>query len=197
MGVHAVERANERRLLQQVRRGDTGAFASLYQDNVQAVFRYIAFRVNDSQLAEDLTGDVFIRALKSIDTYEDQGKPFLAWLYRIAHARVVDYYRQTGRRPVHTPIEDQAIEAHTNMDATLLRRQAAKVLREAISDLTEDQQQVIILRFIEGQRIDIVAQIMGKQANAIKQLQHRALRTLASRLERAGFDIETVLAGMA
>jgi len=192
-----VERSNERRLLQQVRRGDTDAFASLYQDNVQAVFRYIAYRVNNAQLAEDLTGDVFIRALKSISTYEDQGKPFLAWLYRIAHARVVDHYRQTNRRPEAATLDEQPIEAPGDMDASLIRRQAAKVLREAIADLTEDQQQVIILRFIEGQRIEMVAEQMGKQANAIKQLQHRALHALAARLERAGFDIETVLAGMA
>jgi len=192
-----VERSNERRLLQQVRRGDTDAFASLYQDNVQAVFRYIAYRVNNAQLAEDLTGDVFIRALKSISTYEDQGKPFLAWLYRIAHARVVDHYRQTNRRPEAATLDEQPIEAPGDMDASLIRRHAAKVLREAIADLTEDQQQVIILRFIEGQRIEMVAEQMGKQANAIKQLQHRALHALAARLERAGFDIETVLAGMA
>ena len=192
-----MERSNERRLLQQVRRGDTDAFASLYQDNVQAIFRYIAYRVNNAQLAEDLTGDVFIRALKSISTYEDQGKPFLAWLYRIAHARVVDHYRQTNRRPEAATLEEQPIEAPGDMDASLIRRQAAKVLREAIADLTEDQQQVIILRFIEGQRIEMVAEQMGKQANAIKQLQHRALHALAARLERAGFDIETVLAGMA
>ena len=192
-----MERSNERRLLQQVRRGDTDAFASLYQDNVQAIFRYIAYRVNNAQLAEDLTGDVFIRALKSISTYEDQGKPFLAWLYRIAHARVVDHYRQTNRRPEAATLDEQPIEAPGDMDASLIRRQAAKVLREAIADLTEDQQQVIILRFIEGQRIEMVAEQMGKQANAIKQLQHRALHALAARLERAGFDIETVLAGMA
>ena len=191
-----MERGSERRLLQQVRRGDADAFASLYQANVQAVFRYIAFRVNDSQLAEDLTGDVFIRALKSISTYEDQGKPFIAWLYRIAHARVIDHYRQSGRRPEAADLEEQALEAPDDMDATLLRRHAAKVLREAIRDLTDDQQQVIVLRFIEGQRIDVVAEQMGKQVNAIKQLQHRALHALAARLERAGFDIETVLSGM-
>ena len=59
-----------------------------------------------------------------------------------------------------------------------------------------NQQQVIILRFIEGQRIEMVAQQMGKNANAIKALQHRALHALAARLERAGFDIEAVLSGM-
>src|SRR3954464_1703847 len=129
-GAQAVDQANERQLLQRVRQGDADAFAHLYQANVQAVFRYIAYRVNDTHLAEDLTGDVFIRALKSIGTYEDQGKPFLAWLYRIAHARVVDHYRQKDRRPEATALDEQPIEAPGDMDATLIRRQAAKVLRE-------------------------------------------------------------------
>ncbi len=192
-----MERDSEQRLLMGVRRGDTEAFAGLYKANVQAVFRYIAFRVNDSQLAEDLTGDVFIRALKSISSYQDQGKPFVAWLYRIAHARVVDHYRQKDRRPQSTALDDEPIEAGGDMDATLLQEQASVALHQAINDLTEDQQQVIILRFIEGQRIEMVAQQMGKNANAIKALQHRALHALAARLERAGFDIEAVLSGLA
>lgn len=192
-----MERVNEQRLLQRLRLGDAEAFAGLYRANVQAVFRYIAFRVNDSRLAEDLTGDVFIRALKSINSYQDQGKPFVAWLYRIAHARVVDHYRQQDRRPVSTSLDDEPLEVSGDMDRNLLQRQASSVLRDAIRDLTDDQQQVIILRFIEGQRIEMVAQQMGKNANAVKALQHRALHALAARLERAGFDIEAVLSGMA
>ena len=78
----------------------------------------------------------------------------------------------------------------------MMQRQAAKLLREAISQLTDDQQQVIILRFVEGHRIETIARLMGKQPNAIKALQHRALRALANRLERTGLDIESILAGM-
>jgi RNA polymerase sigma-70 factor (ECF subfamily) len=88
-----VDRVEEKRLLQAARGGDRDAFATLYRANVQTIYRYIAYRVNDTQLAEDLTGDVFIRALQSMASYKDQGKPFKAWLYRIAHARVVDHYR--------------------------------------------------------------------------------------------------------
>jgi RNA polymerase sigma-70 factor (ECF subfamily) len=83
------------------------------------------------------------------------------------------------------------------MDEGILRRQTAKALREAIGTLTDEQQQVVILRFIEGQSIEMVADMMGKNANAIKALQHRALRTLAGRLERAGLDVESILSGLA
>src|SRR5262249_55284773 len=160
------------------------------------IFRYIVHRVNDTQLAEDLTADVFIRALKSISSYQEQGRPFLAWLYRIAHARVVDHYRRTDRRPVESDLEAEPIPVEADLDQQVLRRQAAKGLRAAIVGLTEEQQQVVIFRFIEGYSIEVVAQMMGKKANAIKALQHRALRSMAHRLRRAGFDIEAILSGM-
>lgn len=191
-----MERAEEQRLLRQAQRGDAEAFAHLYRHNVQAIFRYIVHRVSDNALAEDLTADVFIKALEALPNYRDQGKPFIAWLYRIAHARVIDHYRRTSRRPAESDVEDEPLADVPNMDAAMLRRQAAYALRTAIADLTDDQQQVVILRFIEGYRIEAVAQMMGKQPNAIKALQFRALRTLASRLERAGFDIESILAGI-
>ena len=191
-----MDRGDEQQLIQQAQRGDPDAFAALYRANVQAIFRYIAHRVNDTQLAEDLTADVFTRALKSMGAYQEQGRPFLAWLYRIAHARVVDHYRRSGRRPQENDLEGEAIPVESDLDQQVLRRQAAKGLRVAITALTDEQQQVIILRFIEGYSIEVVAQMMGKNPNAIKALQHRALRSLANRLRRTGFDIEAILSGL-
>ena len=191
-----MKRAKEKQLLQSARKGDADAFAVLYRETVQQVFRYIYYRVSEQQLAEDLTGDVFIRALNAIGRYEERGKPFIAWLYSIAHARVVDHYRKTDRRPIDETIDDNLIISRPDMDANLMRRKAAQILREAISTLTAGQQQVIIMRFIEGYNIEETAQIMGKKANAIKALQHRALRALASRLERSGFDLDEILEGL-
>lgn len=191
-----MDRADEQRWLRQAQRGDAEAFAELYRAHVQAIFRYIMHRISDPHLAEDLTADVFTRALQGLANYQDQGKPFVAWLYRIAQARVIDHYRRSGRRPVESDVEAEPIPVDANMDEAMLRRQAARALRAAIGELTGDQQQVIILRFIEGYRVEAIAELMGKQPNAIKALQHRALRTLASRLERSGFDIDNILAGL-
>jgi len=191
-----LDRDEEKRLLRAAVRGDSQAFAALYRENVQVIFRYIYNRVSDTHLAEDLTGDVFTKALQGIGSYTDQGKPFVAWLYRIAHARVVDHYRKVKRRPQESDVEAEPIPVDENMDENLLRRQAAKALRQAMTDLTADQQQVIVLRFIEGYHLEEVAELMDKNANAIKALQHRALRSLATRLERAGFDIATIIAGL-
>jgi RNA polymerase sigma-70 factor (ECF subfamily) len=191
-----VDRAEEQRLLQLAQRGDTDAFAELYRAHVQTIHRYIAHRVSDSHLAEDLTGDVFTRSLQGLGSYRDQGRPFVAWLYRIAHARVVDHYRKTDRRPTESDIENEPIPVDADMDEAMIQQQAAQTLRRAIAELTGDQQQVIVLRFIEGHRTDKVAQLMGKQPNAIKALQHRALRALARRLEKAGVDVDSILAGL-
>lgn len=183
-------------LIQRAKRGDTKAFAELYQTNVQKVYRYIYHRTNDTQMAEDLTSEVFTRAFKAIREYQDQGKPFVAWLYSIAHARVVDQYRKAERRPPESDLDDEPIPVNSDMDSELIRSQAAKILKDAISRLTGEQQQVVILRFVENYHLEEVATIMGKNANAIKALQHRALRALAARLERANIDLETILAGL-
>jgi len=188
-----LDRVEEKRLIRSAQNGNADAFAALYRANVQKIFRYIYYRVNNAQLAEDLTGDVFMRALEGMGKYDDRGRPFVAWLYRIAHARVVDYFRKTGKDPVETDIADTPLPVDADLDAGLVRRQAAQQLRRAIAALTAEQQQVIILRFIEGLRMEEVARIMGKRPNAIKALQHRALRALAGRLERSGFKIEEIL----
>lgn len=191
-----MDRKEEKRLLKKAQNGDKDAFAELYREHVQAIFRYVYNRVSDRQLAEDLTGDIFTRALQGLSSYQDQGKPLLAWLYRIAHARVVDHYRRVDRRPDESDVDAVPISVTPDMDERLLRQQAARALRDAITYLTDEQQQVIVLRFIEGYRIEEVATVMGKKSNAIKALQHRALRSLGSRLERTGFDIEAIMGGL-
>lgn len=191
-----MERAEEQRLVQRARTGDGDAFATLYEAHVQAIFRYVVVRVNDPHLAEDLTGDVFTRALRSMAGYTDEGTPFLAWLYRIAHARVIDYYRKQGRTPAQTDIDAQPIATHTDMDAPMLEAQLKGVLQNALKSLTEEQQQVIFLRFVEGHRLEATAQLMNKNINAIKALQHRALRALAQRLARENIDLESFIAGL-
>jgi len=196
MGMRLVDRVEEQRLLQQAQRGDADAFAALYQAHVQAIFRYIYHRLNDTHLAEDLTGDVFVKALKGLGNYEDQGKPFVAWLYRIAHARLVDYYRKTGRRQEESNVEEEEIAVQPEMDNSLARRQIARILEKAIAHLTDEQQQVILLRFIEGYSLEKVAQLMDKKPNAIKSLQRRGLRSLGNRLSRSGLDLDAIFEGL-
>ncbi len=191
-----MDRVDEQRLIAQAQAGHPEAFSQLYRHHVQAIYRYIHYRVNDAQLAEDLTGDVFIKVLEGLPDYQDRGKPWLAWLYRIAHARVVDHYRRRDRQPENSDLDAVPLAVSPDMDAPLLRQEAIHALRRAITALTADQQQVVVLRFIEGYRIKAIAELMDRKPNAIKALQHRALRALSAHLTRAGFDLETILAGL-
>lgn len=191
-----MDRVEEQRLIQQAQDGVSESFAVLYREHVQPIYRYIYYRTHDKQLAEDLTADVFTKVVEGLPRYVDRGKPFIAWLYRIAHARVVDHYRRQDRRPTSTNVEDANLSVTPDMDSDLVKEHASQALMSAIQSLTSDQQQVIILRFIEGLPIESVATQLGKKGNAIKALQYRAVRSLASYLERSGFDAESILAGL-
>lgn len=193
-----MNRVEEQRFVKLAQNGHSDAFAQLYRANVQQVFRYLYYRLNDVQLAEDFTADVFTRMLKDLQSYQDMGKPLMAWLYRIAHARLVDYYRQTGRRGIDDELDEtiQIQPAHDGVDTTLLRKQMAQALHQAIGQLIPSQQQVVLLRFIEEKSLEETALIMDKKANAIKALQHRALKTLGQILNKMGFDGDEFLAGL-
>jgi len=191
-----VKRAEEKALIQRAKQGDKQAFALIYRETVQPIYRYVYRRTNNEQLAEDLTGDVFIKALEALPRYEDKGRPFLAWLYRIAHARVIDEYRRTDRRPDMQDIETMPIKFEQDMDEGLQQATITNILQKALSQLTDDQQQVIILRFIEGLSLEEVGLAMGKKANAIKALQHRAVRALGRELEKMDMDINAILASL-
>lgn len=193
---NAVNRAEEQLHIQRAQKGDKAAFAALYQTHVQTIYRYVMSRISDSQLAQDITSDVFVKAMSGLASYRDESTPFVAWLYRIAHARVVDVYRQRQRRPLEVDIDDEPIAIESNFDDTLIHHETRQLLQRAMANLTEEQQQVIHLRFVDGHRLEEVAHIMGKNANAIKALQHRALQALLRRFERTGVDIDGLLAGL-
>ncbi|MCL4255101.1 MAG: sigma-70 family RNA polymerase sigma factor [Anaerolineae bacterium] len=193
-----MKRVDEQRMIKLAQAGDANAFAQLYRAHVQAIFRYVYYRLNDIHLAEDMTADVFTRALKDLPNYHDMGKPFLAWLYRIAHARLVDYYRKIGRRGTDDDLDENSTlkPMEDALDSSLLRKQLAQALHHAIAKLIPSQQQVVILRFIEEKSLEETALIMDKNANAIKALQHRALKTLAHLLRQMGFDSDEFLSGL-
>jgi len=191
-----LNRVEEQQLIQQAQEGSSEAFAVLYREHVQQIYRYIYYRTNDKHLAEDLTADVFTKAIEGLSRYVDKGKPFISWLYRIAHARVIDHYRRQDRRPTATDVEDANLSVTPDMDATMLKQHASNALLTAIQSLTDEQQQVIILRFVDGLSTEAVAEQLGKKGNAIKAMQFRAVRSMASFLERSGFDAESILAGL-
>ena len=188
-----MNRKEEQRLIELARKGNGDAFGALYCATMDRVYCYILRRVGNPQLAEDLTSDVFTHALASIHRYEDRGKPFIAWLYSIARARVADYYRRLLRDPEIIHLDDVYVAVLPNLDTRIMEQELAQYLHKVIIALTEDQREVVILRFMEDRSIKEVARIMNRQPNAIKQLQHRALRQIEGKLARSGFSSHATL----
>ncbi len=166
---------DEQDLIRRAQRHDADAFTELYRRHVDRIFRYVLLRVGDELSAEDLTSEVFVRALESLDAYEDRGAPFAAWLYRIANARVIDHWRSARRADVS--LDNGQDDVPVDMPATDVI--AHRTLAETLARLTSEQQEVIILRFVEGYSTAEIAQLTRRTEGAVKSLQHRALASLA------------------
>lgn len=175
---------DELSLIQRAKALDEEAIAELYRRHVQPIYRYILYRVGDPNTAQDLTAEVFLRMVEGLPKYRERGYPFSSWLYSIANARVIDYFRHQRRHP-QVPIDTLILTDHaTTPDAHVHEQETIQELHRALNDLTPEQQTVVILRFIEGYDINTVAQIMRKKPGAIKALQHRALARMQRFLTR-------------
>jgi RNA polymerase sigma-70 factor (ECF subfamily) len=172
---------NEAELARRASGHDQLAFAELYNAYVDKIYKYIYYRVGNASDAEDLCEQVFLKAWEAIGRYTWCGYPFSSWLYRLAHNLVVDHYR-TRRDTM--PLNDAAAGAGADDAESLLHRtlQAAE-LWDALYRLTDEQRQVIALKFIEGFDNADIARMMGKKEGAIRALQYRALRSLQNILE--------------
>ena len=151
------------------------------------LYRYLYGITGDIQLSQDLLGDTFLRMVEQIDHYTFRGAPFKSWLYRIAHNLAINVLRRDHRTivvadldQVLRPITDPAIRLAAQSEEEELRA----ALRVSLLELTEEQQQVIALRFMQGQSLAETAAVLGKNENAIKQLQLRALRSLERLIEQ-------------
>ncbi|MGI8854671.1 MAG: RNA polymerase sigma factor [Thermomicrobiales bacterium] len=184
-GMFPSPETDEATLILAARQGSREAFGFLYERHRATIARYVAARIRDASDSEDLTEAIFESAWRAMGRYREQGVPFLAWLYRLAHNRVVDHYR--ALRPtvtlipeVHESIEDASAPLDLNIDSADLLK--------ALHALTEDQRDVIVLRFVHGMSGREVAQAMDKREDAVRALQFRALATLRRIL--AGEDVQ-------
>jgi RNA polymerase sigma-70 factor (ECF subfamily) len=169
-------------LVQQAVGGDGDAFTHLYDIYVERVYRHIAYRVRVVADVEDLTQEVFVRAWHAIRRYKTGQRPFLAWLYTIAHNLVIDYYRKKGRELL-SPLEELPPRVSGQSDADTELFLDRDVVRRMLAQLPEDQQKVLMFRFVEGLDHAEVAAALGKSQGAVRVIQLRALRRLRQWLE--------------
>jgi len=177
-----ISKQEERELIKRAKECDSSAFARLYEYYYQDIYNYIYLRISDASLAEDMTSEVFIKVLESIDSFTFRGFPFSSWLYRIARNMMVDYFRSQPR-PVDLPLKEELLPVEVSPSDIFERELTQQQLAQALSNLTEDQQEVIILRFVDGLSNTDVAQVLGKSERAIRSLQYRALSSLNRFLE--------------
>jgi RNA polymerase sigma-70 factor, ECF subfamily len=167
-------------IIRAAQKGEEAAVTTLYQRFSQVIYRYIAYRVPIDE-AEDLTAEVFINMIEALPRYRISEAPFEAWLYRIASARVADYHRRFTRHPT-TELLESTPEFDTMPEEQLLLDQEAGELRAALGKLSQEQQEVLLLRFVNHKSHEEVSQIINKSVSAVKTIQHRALTQLATLL---------------
>ena len=172
-------------IVEQVRlaqEGSAHAFALLYDRYVDQIFAYVYHRVGHRQTAEDLVGDVFLRALRRISTFKWQGVDFGAWLMTIARNRVHDHFKSARFRlesSVDEVFDTPVVNTPDNPEQALLSADLTQQVHDAIRQLKGEQAEVLYLRFIQHLNVAETAAVMGKTDGAIKALQYRALKSLA------------------
>ena len=167
----------DERLLIEAAQKDPGRFGALYEANFDRVYAFIARRVRNRQEAQDLTSEVFERALQNLSKFEWRGVPFIAWLLRIASRAIADHWKRAGRESGNPlPDSDHAVPDQIERHAMLF---------ELVNRLPEAQLRVIHMRFVEQKSIREIAQELDRSEGAVKQLQLRAIENLRAQMEDA------------
>jgi RNA polymerase sigma-70 factor (ECF subfamily) len=175
------EQATIMSLVEAAQGGDGEAFGQLYDRYVDVVHRYIAYRVTNHSLAEDLTSETFLRALRRITTYTWQGRDFGAWLVTIARNLIADHFKSSRYKlelATSDLVEAGADKRLEGPENEVLAGITNTTLLEAVKQLGAEQQECIVLRFLQGMSVAETAAILGKNENAIKALQYRAVKAL-------------------
>lgn len=176
-------------LTQLAKVGDKQAFERLYEMYFAPVFRYIYFRVKNKEEAEDMSQTVFLKAFQALPRFEpQQDKSPLAYFFTVARNTVTDYWRKKNAVAARETSADALVFEPPDETAKDVTGQIenAHIIRQALRSLTEEQQEVIILRFINDLSCKEVARLLGKSSAAVRQLQSRALAALRKKLPPTG-----------
>ena len=152
---------------------DPSAFGELYEMHFQKIYRFVYSRVRDQATAEDVTSEVFMKALRGIGRYQDTGRPFSAWLYQIAVNAVADRFRST--RPIEDIEEQYDLSDGSSLEDVAAHRDEVRRIWSLVEALPKQQRTAMVLKFQEDMKIEDIAVVMGKSAGAVKLLIHRGV----------------------
>lgn len=177
---HKAPQTNPKALMRLAKEGDTDAFAKIYEVYFVPVFRYIYLRVKEKQDAEDLTQTVFLKVYQAVLRFEEQDRSPLAYFFTVARNTVIDHWRKKKAVLLENP-EKEVVEtpqAAEDPEDIVQKNEIANTLQQAIRELTEEQQSVIILKFINDLSNKEISNITQKSEEAVRQLQCRAIKAL-------------------
>jgi RNA polymerase sigma-70 factor (ECF subfamily) len=172
-----------RDLVARAQAGEADAFGELYDRYVRLIYRYIYYRVGGVELAEDLTSETFLRALRRLDSFSWQGRDIGAWFVTIARNLIADHFKSSRyRMEISTDTmlaAERGMPSAAGPESEVLAHLTNETLIGAIRKLVPEQQECVVLRFLEGLSVNETALAMSKNDGAIKALQYRAVRSLA------------------
>jgi|SRR5271163_3113880 len=173
------EQAEERLLIEAAQK-EPARFAELYEINFERVYAFVARRVGDRDAAEDVTSDVFHKALANLARFKWRGAPFAAWLFRIAANAIADRAQRSGKELLVDDPPELGVDAIAEADLEKVEHQAR--LFRLVDQLPADQRRVIQMRFAEEKSIREIAESLGRTEGGVKQLQFRGLKNLRAEL---------------
>ncbi len=166
-------------MVRMAKRGKRKGMEKIYEIFAEPIFRYIFLRIGSREEAEDLTSRVFLKVFRRIKMYRESEAPFSAWIFRIAHNELVDYFR-TKKPPFQSldEVYDEPASSYYEPEIKLLQEEQQKRIVQALMQLTPEQREAVVLRYLEGFSIGEIGEIMGKGESAVRSLLSRALRRL-------------------
>lgn len=178
----------ERELVERAKQ-DPDAFGALYDRYFPQIYRFAYSRVRDQSLAEDVTSEVFFKALKNIKRYTYSGHPFSSWLYQITLNAVADHYRGAAGKEVELEESANLPSSEPTVVDEVVRRDRSRRVWGAIDQLPRQQRTAMILKFSEDRKIEEIAVIMGKTSGAVKLLLHRGVERLRRELPQLEAEV--------
>jgi RNA polymerase sigma-70 factor (ECF subfamily) len=178
-----MQELDDMELVKRAQAGNAAAVGELYDRHQPRIFRYIRFKVAHTQVAQDLTGEVFLRMVDHLSSFEPRGVPFSAWLYRIATNLVIKEGQLESKQPLVPLVYANHIsQNHENPTQVVERRLENEWLWQGLDKIDENQREIIILRFVVGLSLKETAGTLDRTVAAVKTLQHRGILALQAAL---------------
>ncbi len=174
---------NEEQVLKRAIQGEASAFGLLYDKYQPRLYRFIYLKVSHREEAEDLTHQVFLNAWQNIQHFHDQGLPISSWLYHIARNKVIDYYRTRKYTANIDEVSEELFQDEHDPASQTHKKMLLEQITAVLHELTQDQQDIIIMRFVEELTNKEIARIMDKHIGTVRVLQHRALKHLQKHIK--------------